>query len=69
MSAAPKKKKPNLKAVLPDVWELIKPRKGLIGLGIVLIALQLIVSIRNRDALRDRTGDPWNGRTLEWSTS
>jgi cytochrome o ubiquinol oxidase subunit 1 len=36
-------------------------------LGIVLIALQLYVSIRNRHALRDRTGDPWNGRTLEWS--
>ena len=36
-------------------------------LGIVLIGLQLVVSIRNRDALRDRTGDPWNGRTLEWS--
>jgi subfamily B ATP-binding cassette protein MsbA len=39
MSAAPKKKKPNLKAVLPDVWELIKPRKGLIGLGIVLMGV------------------------------
>jgi cytochrome o ubiquinol oxidase subunit 1 len=36
-------------------------------LGIVLTAVQLIVSIRNREALRDRTGDPWNGRTLEWS--
>jgi cytochrome o ubiquinol oxidase subunit 1 len=29
--------------------------------------IQLIVSIRNREALRDTTGDPWNGRTLEWS--
>jgi cytochrome o ubiquinol oxidase subunit 1 len=36
-------------------------------LGIVMIALQLVVSIRNRHTLRDRTGDPWNGRTLEWS--
>ena len=27
------------------------------------------VSIRNRDRRRDRTGDPWNGRTLEWSTA
>src|SRR4051812_19198333 len=35
--------------------------------GIVLVGLQLFVSIRNREALRDRTGDPWNGRTLEWS--
>jgi cytochrome o ubiquinol oxidase subunit 1 len=37
--------------------------------GIALIGLQLAVSIRNRNALRDRTGDPWNGRTLEWATS
>jgi cytochrome o ubiquinol oxidase subunit 1 len=31
--------------------------------------IQLIVSIRQREALRDRTGDPWNGRSLEWATS
>jgi cytochrome o ubiquinol oxidase subunit 1 len=37
-------------------------------LGIGLTVLQLIVSIRQRHAHRDRTGDPWNGRTLEWST-
>src|SRR6202012_3634421 len=29
---------------------------------------QLAVSIRPRDALRDETGDPWNARSLEWST-
>jgi cytochrome o ubiquinol oxidase subunit I len=39
----------------------------IILLGIALTALQLIVSIRQRRALRDHTGDPWNGRTLEWS--
>jgi hypothetical protein len=27
------------------------------------------VSFIRREALRDTTGDPWNGRTLEWSTS
>jgi cytochrome o ubiquinol oxidase subunit 1 len=27
------------------------------------------VSIRNREELRDLTGDPWNGRTLEWSVA
>ena len=27
------------------------------------------VSIRDREQLRDVTGDPWNGRTLEWSTA
>jgi cytochrome o ubiquinol oxidase subunit I len=26
------------------------------------------VSIRRRELNRDATGDPWNGRTLEWST-
>jgi cytochrome o ubiquinol oxidase subunit I len=36
--------------------------------GIGLQVAQLVVSIRHRDALRDRTGDPWNGRSLEWST-
>jgi len=35
--------------------------------GIVLTGLQLYVSIRTRAARIDRTGDPWNGRTLEWS--
>jgi cytochrome o ubiquinol oxidase subunit 1 len=38
-------------------------------LGIVATIAQLVVSIRNRRALRDLTGDPWNGRTLEWSTT
>jgi cytochrome o ubiquinol oxidase subunit 1 len=39
----------------------------LILLGIILIAVQLLVSIRNRRELRDLTGDPWNGRSLEWA--
>jgi cytochrome o ubiquinol oxidase subunit 1 len=37
------------------------------GLGIQL--LQVYVSIRDRNKNRDITGDPWDGRTLEWSTS
>src|SRR5581483_10785654 len=36
---------------------------------VVCQVAQLVVSIRNRDRLRDTTGDPWDGRTLEWSTS
>jgi cytochrome o ubiquinol oxidase subunit 1 len=36
--------------------------------GIALQVAQLVVSIRNRDELRDLTGDPWNGRSLEWAT-
>ena len=41
----------------------------LIFFGIVTMIVQLVVSFRRRHALRDVTGDPWNGRTLEWSTS
>jgi cytochrome o ubiquinol oxidase subunit 1 len=36
--------------------------------GIVCLIVQLVVSVRTRQELRDVTGDPWNGRTLEWST-
>jgi cytochrome o ubiquinol oxidase subunit 1 len=39
----------------------------IIGLGIALQLLQLVVSIIQRNKNRV-TGDPWNGRTLEWST-
>jgi cytochrome o ubiquinol oxidase subunit 1 len=41
----------------------------LIAIGIAAFLMQIYVSIRDRKALRDTTGDPWNGRTLEWSTS
>jgi cytochrome o ubiquinol oxidase subunit 1 len=41
----------------------------LILVGILCQVIQLFVSIKNRHALHDRTGDPWNGRTLEWSIS
>jgi cytochrome o ubiquinol oxidase subunit 1 len=36
--------------------------------GIVLQIIQLVVSIRDREELRDVTGDPWNGRSLEWAS-
>jgi cytochrome o ubiquinol oxidase subunit 1 len=39
----------------------------LILCGIGLTVVQLVHSIRTREQRRDRTGDPWNGRTLEWS--
>ena len=42
---------------------------GLIAIGIGLQVLQLAYSIRHREELRDATGDPWNGRSLEWSTA
>jgi cytochrome o ubiquinol oxidase subunit 1 len=41
----------------------------LILIGIVFQIMQLVVSIRHREALRDRTGDPWHGRSLEWATA
>ncbi|MBA5635469.1 cytochrome o ubiquinol oxidase subunit I [Duganella sp. LX20W] len=37
--------------------------------GIGSMLMQFYVSFKNRAALRDVTGDPWGGRTLEWSTS
>ncbi len=43
--------------------------RHLILIGVFLQIGQLIVSIKHRHALRDRTGDPWHGRTLEWSVS
>ena len=46
------------------------------GVGVLIIfagvGVQLLMfykSIRNRKQNMDTTGDPWNGRTLEWSTS
>jgi cytochrome o ubiquinol oxidase subunit 1 len=41
----------------------------LIALGIACFLIQIVVSILRREQLRDTSGDPWEGRTLEWSTS
>ena len=37
--------------------------------GILLQMIQLALGIRGRNAMRDLTGDPWDGRTLEWATA
>jgi cytochrome o ubiquinol oxidase subunit 1 len=37
--------------------------------GVVCQVIQLVVSIRTREQHRHLTGDPWDGRTLEWSTA
>jgi cytochrome o ubiquinol oxidase subunit 1 len=44
---------------------------GIIALGVVFQVAQIVVSVirRNQPAYRDVTGDPWDGRTLEWSIS
>ena len=41
----------------------------IIAAGIGAFLVQLYVSFMNREKLRDVTGDPWGGRTLEWATS
>lgn len=41
---------------------------AVIGLGIASQLLQIFISVKNRKQNLDTTGDPWNGRTLEWST-
>jgi cytochrome o ubiquinol oxidase subunit 1 len=41
----------------------------IIAAGILAFLIQLAVSFFKRGVLRDLTGDPWGGRTLEWSTS
>lgn len=41
----------------------------LIILGFCFLVRQLMVSIKERKQNMDTTGDPWNGRTLEWATA
>ena len=51
-------------------WMLVAELGALIILsGIALQVAQLWVSIRGRAQRRDLTGDPWDGRSLEWSTT
>ena len=53
-----------------QIWFLIAAMGAvLIAGGIAAFLVQIAVSIWRRDALRDLTGDPWDGRTLEWATS
>jgi cytochrome o ubiquinol oxidase subunit 1 len=42
---------------------------GVLICGVICQVVQLAVSIARRDELRDSTGDPWDGRTLEWAVS
>ncbi|GEM70876.1 MULTISPECIES: cytochrome o ubiquinol oxidase subunit I [Sphingomonadaceae] len=41
----------------------------IILVGILGFVMSILVGFLKREQLRDTTGDPWNGRTLEWSTS
>lgn len=42
---------------------------AVILIGVICQIIQLTVSIRQRRDIRDWTGDPWGGRTLEWATA
>lgn len=40
----------------------------MIGLGVLAQVIQFAYSVWKRNSMIDKTGDPWDGRTLEWST-
>ena len=52
----------------PLLWVMLGG-VGVMALGAAAQVTQLVVSIRHRDVLRDVTGDPWDGRSLEWATT
>jgi cytochrome o ubiquinol oxidase subunit I len=55
----------------PGGWQVLFIVAGVgvlvIALGVALQLLQLVVSVWQRKKHRTATGDPWDGRTLEWS--
>ncbi|MFI4846812.1 MAG: cytochrome o ubiquinol oxidase subunit I [Candidatus Makana argininalis] len=60
------------KDIDPDFHNLLKISaigSIIISIGIICQIIQIILSIINRKKNKDITGDPWDGRTLEWSTS
>lgn len=42
---------------------------ALIAIGTLLLIVQLVVSFLQRESALDLTGDPYDGRTLEWASS
>jgi cytochrome o ubiquinol oxidase subunit 1 len=53
-----------------QIWFIIAAvGVAMIAVGIAAFLIQFYVSFRNRESLRDFTGDPWNGRSLEWATA
>ena len=51
-------------------WFVVAAVGALIILvGIAGFLMSIVMGFVRRDALRDTTGDPWDGRTLEWATS
>jgi len=41
----------------------------IISCGILIQVYQIYFSMKHKQQLLDTTGDPWNGRTLEWATT
>ncbi len=41
----------------------------IIAVGVALQVVQIIASVMQKRRLRDTTGDPWDGRTMEWATA
>lgn len=41
----------------------------IIAIGVALQLSQILASVIQKKRLRDTTGDPWDGRSLEWATS
>ncbi|KQT53105.1 cytochrome o ubiquinol oxidase subunit I [Aureimonas sp. Leaf454] len=53
-----------------QIWFVIAAFGAFLVLcGIVSFILSIVMAFVRRDQLEDTTGDPWDGRTLEWSTS
>ncbi|MDH1289771.1 MULTISPECIES: cytochrome o ubiquinol oxidase subunit I [Comamonas] len=53
-----------------QIWFIIAALgAAMIAAGIGCFLIQIVVSFFKRDQLRDESGDPWGGRTLEWATS
>ena len=53
-----------------QIWFVIAALgAAMIAAGIGCFLIQIAVSFFKRDQLRDESGDPWGGRTLEWATS
>jgi len=52
------------------IWFIIAALGAVLILcGIVAFLIQIAVSVMRREELADATGDPWDARTLEWSTA
>lgn len=53
-----------------QIWFIIAGiGAAMVAVGILAFLIQIGVSIWRREELKETTGDPWNGRTLEWATS